>query len=292
MASVIDKTIEQQDWLAPVESGLGQVADATLGGEGPVAQKVRNFLHGVWLGHPLHPALTDLPIGAWTTAAILDLRAILTGDKSLDRATRTILGIGILGAAGAATAGLNDWRQTDGRARRTGALHGLLNSGALALFGTSWLLRRRNQTPAGRLLSFLGLGLASFSAYLGGRLVYDERIGVDHAPRQELPDDFVTVMDENELAEGVPHHALVNGIDLVLVRRGQRIFALAGNCAHLGGPLYEGQLEGTSLRCPWHGSRFDLETGQVLDGPAAFAQPCLEVRVRLGQIEVRRREGR
>ena len=75
----------------------------------------------------------------------------------------------------------------------------------------------------------------------------------------------------------------------MLIRRAGRIYALADSCAHLGGPLSEGQVDGLSIRCPWHGSRFDLEEGGVLEGPSTFPQPCFEIRVRAGQIEVRAR---
>src|SRR5438874_796689 len=83
--------------------------------------------------------------------------------------------------------------------------------------------------------------------------------------------------------EGLPQGKLCRAraghVDLVLLRRGERIYALAEKCAHLGGPLAEGEVEGLSVRCPWHGSRFSLENGRVLEGPASYNQPCLAVRV-------------
>jgi nitrite reductase/ring-hydroxylating ferredoxin subunit len=74
---------------------------------------------------------------------------------------------------------------------------------------------------------------------------------------------------------------------VLLLRRGERIYAIAETCAHLGGPLAEGTLDGLSVICPWHGSRVALEDGRVLDGPSTFPQPCFETRVHHGQIEVR-----
>jgi nitrite reductase/ring-hydroxylating ferredoxin subunit len=127
-------------------------------------------------------------------------------------------------------------------------------------------------------------------AYLGGHLVYNERIGVNHAP-EELPDKFVPVMKESELPENKMCKADADGIPIFVVRRGGRIFALAEKCSHLGGPLAEGELDGETVTCPWHGSKFSIEDGSVLVGPATYAQPCFEVRVRDGQIEVRAPRG-
>jgi nitrite reductase/ring-hydroxylating ferredoxin subunit len=127
------------------------------------------------------------------------------------------------------------------------------------------------------------------SAYLGGRLVYQHRIGVDHADRRR-PEGFTRAVRADELREGQPRRAEVEGVAIVLVRRGDRIHALGERCSHLGGPLSEGHVQDGSIVCPWHGSRFALEDGRVLDGPATIPQPCLETRVREGYVEVRRRE--
>ncbi len=289
MATALEEVIERQEWLSTVDAGMQKVADATLGWKGAFAQKVRNFLHGTWLGHPLHAALTDLPIGAWTTAAILDGREMATGDPSFSKATDAMVGIGLIGAAGAAVAGLNDWQYTQGTARRLGTLHGLLNSSAAALYLGSWLLRQYGDRKAGQIVGFLGWGTVLFSAYLGGKLVYHEKIGVDHAPREQLPDDFLPIMPENHLVEGELHHVNVNDVDVLLVRRNGKIYALAATCAHMGGPLAEGQLEDNMITCPWHGSTFRLDTGEVIVGPSANTQPAFETRVRAGRIEIRLR---
>jgi len=287
MPTTVERVLDRQDWLDPVDTGMQQVAQYTLDHQGKAAQKVRDFLHGTWLGHPLHPVLTDLPIGAWTASTVLDLREMLTGDTRLSPGTDAVVGIGLIGAAGAAVTGLNDWQHTQGTARRIGVVHGLLNSGAAACMLTSWLLRRRGNRPAGLALGLVGFGAAFAAAYFGGKLVYDKKVGVDHSPERLRPDHFIAVMAETDLPENEPRRAEIQGTSIVLVRRGGSIYALAETCAHLGGPLAEGSLDGSGIRCPWHGSLFSLETGEVLEGPSVYPQPRFETRIRDGQIEVR-----
>lgn len=185
-------------------------------------------------------------------------------------------------------AGLTDWSDTDPPARRIGLTHGLLNVGGVALFAGSLVARKRKSPGWGRTLSVLGYTVASLAARLGGNMVYEQRVGVDHTAGQSFPDDFVPVLAESELPEGSLRRVEYKGTPILLAKRDHRIYALAETCSHLGGPLSEGQFVDASVKCPWHGSRFALEDGRVLDGPAVHPQPCLEVRVRNGQIEVGR----
>ncbi len=201
-------------------------------------------------------------------------------------AAGSALAVGIVGALGAAVAGLTDWSDTDPPARRIGLIHGLLNVGGVALFTSSLLARKRKSPGWGRALSALGYAVATFAARLGGNMVYEQRVGVDHTAGQSFPDDFASVLAESELSEGSLRRVDYRGTPILLARRDHRIYALAETCTHLGGPLSEGQFVDGSVKCPWHGSRFALEDGRVLDGPAVHPQPCLEVRVRNGQIEV------
>jgi len=276
------QTIERQDWLRPVEDTLQRAIAAAFRAGGESGRAVKNFLHGTWFGHPLHPALTDIPAGAWTTALAFD-----AVDGRWSRRADRAIAIGIGGAAAAAVAGLTDWQHLDGEPRRTGLAHAALNTLALGLYTGSWLLRRRGARRAGRAWSYAGFGVLAAAAYLGGRLVYRDRVGVDHAQREAL-DDFSRTVLEAELREDQPRRVEVGDLRIVLVRRHGRIFALGETCAHLGGPLAEGKVQDDSIVCPWHGSRFALQDGRVLDGPATLPQPCFETRVRDGYDEVRR----
>ena len=279
--------LEQQDWLEPLADRLQGAIAAAFEAGGTAGRRLRDFLHGTWLGHPLHPVLTDVPLGAWTLAATLDLLGSEDG-RAEHRAADTAVAVGLVGAVGAAVTGLTDWHHTAGGARRVGLMHGLINVSATGLYATSLALRLRGDRRTGKAVGGLGFAVALAAAYLGGHLVFRKRIGVDHAPRGEWA-DVVPVLAESELAESQARRVDVRGVPVVLIRKSGRIHALADQCAHLGGPLSEGSLDDVSIRCPWHGSRFALEDGAILEGPSTFPQPCFEVRSRGGQIEVRPR---
>ena len=273
----------------PVEERLQKLLDKALYANGrPSAQKIRNFLNGTWLGEPLHVVLTDVPIGAWTVTVTFDALDSIRHRREFSLAADTSLVIGLLGAVGAAVAGITDWSDVDPPARRLGLIHGLLNIGVTALFTTSLIMRRRKLRPGGRVSAALGYALLSLSAHLGGKMVYEQRVGVDRTAGQVFPEDFVPVLAESTLADSTPTRAIHNSVPILLIRRGERIVAIAETCSHFGGPLSKGKLVGDSIVCPYHASRFALDDGRVLDGPAVHPQPCLEVRVRNGQIEVRR----
>ena len=278
--------LANQPWLDEVGTPLADAIRALFDNAGPAGRAAKNALHGVWLGHPLHPVFTDVPIGAWTTALALDVRQMATGDESAGRAADFAVVVGLIAAAGAAVTGLNDWSEIDGRARRMGLLHGLLNVSATALVATSYALRRAGARAAGRACTLAGFGVATAAAYLGGNLVYRERIGVNHAAVAE-PEEFTPVLDSAALPDGSMQKATIEDGSYLLVRQHQRLHALAHPCAHLGGPLSEGTLKDGSVVCPWHGSEFDLQDGSVLNGPATHPQPCLRARELAGRIEIR-----
>lgn len=273
----------------PIDEKLQRLADkAFYAGGSETAQSVRNFLNGTWLGEPVHAALTDVPLGSWTAAVIFDFIDSMRHHREWSTAADASIGVGLAGAAVSAVAGLADWSDVDPPARRVGMIHGLLNVGVTALFTTSFVLRRKRMRGRGRLLAALGYAAVLYSAKLGGEMVYKHRVGVDRTGGQSFPDEFVDIMAEAALESDKPTRAEYNGVPILLVRRGQRIFALAETCSHFSGPLSEGTLKGDSIVCPWHQSRFDLATGSVINGPAVHPQPCLETRIQDGKIQVRK----
>ena len=273
----------------PVDEQLQKSLDKFLyAGGNPGAQQIRNFLNGTWLGEPLHVVLTDVPVGAWTVAMVFDAMDLIYERKRFAQGCETSIAIGLLGAAGAAVTGMTDWSDVDPPARRLGMIHGLLNLGGAALFATSLFLRKKKSKDAGRIAGLLGFAVMAYAAHLGGKMVYEQRVGVDRTNGQKFPDDFVAVLPESDLEDGKLTRAMYEGTPILVVRRGDRIFAIAETCSHFSGPLSEGKLEGNTVVCPYHASRFALEDGSVIDGPAVHPQPCLEVRVRNEKIEVRR----
>jgi nitrite reductase/ring-hydroxylating ferredoxin subunit/uncharacterized membrane protein len=280
--------IEKQNWLEPIADRLQPAVAAALGPGGVIGPRVANFLHGTWLGHPFHVVLTDVPIGSWTAAAVLDFLEGKTGSRAMGRGADVAVTVGLVGAGAAALTGLADWSKIGGGLpRRVGLMHGLLNATATACYVTSLCLRRNRSRRAGRQFAWLGFVVSGVAAYLGGHLIYREKIGVDHNAGYSAPEDFVAVLAETELAENQLRRVEAYGMPVLLARRGGRIYAIGETCAHMGGPLSQGELEDSTVRCPWHGSRFALDDGRVLEGPAVHAQPVLEARVREGQIEVR-----
>jgi uncharacterized membrane protein len=167
---------------------------------GPAGVRVRDFLHGRWFGHPLHPLLTDIPAGAWTAALVLDGMAVLAPRPAgFNDAARAAVGTGLAGAAAAALAGLADWQFTHDNARRVGLVHGTLNTAATALYCLSWAQRRRGAGRRARWAGAAGWAVMAASSYLGGSLVYRHRIGVDHSDKELEPRQFTAVLAESEL---------------------------------------------------------------------------------------------
>ena len=285
--SALMTAVAQQQWLETVSETVQPAITRTFAAGGPLGRRLKNFLHGTWLGHPLHPVLTDIPIGAWTTALVLDGLEVATRRTAFGRSAKTAITVGLIGAVGAALTGVTDWQHTEQRARRLGLLHGVLNTVAAALYTTSLVQRQRQQRSAGRWWALLGFVVANGAAYLGGDLVYGERIGVDHAARDTGPEAFTPVLAAHEIAEGQMRQVEVAGTPILLARQHGHLYALGATCAHFGGPLDEGTLAEGTVRCPWHGSCFALADGRVVDGPATYPQPWFETRIQHGQIEIR-----
>lgn len=277
---------DQNATLDRWSGSLQGVLRAALDGGGPAAGRLKNWLNGVWLGHPLHPALTDLTLGAWSTGALLDL---VNARGAADAATT----VGVLSALPTALAGAADWSDTEDESRREGLVHALLNSVGLTCMIASLFARRGGQRGLGILLSTLGLSLASVSAWIGGHLVYALGSNVSRQSFEPTATDFTVVAraDTVEADKPVAAELEVGGqsVPLVLVKRGAIVTALAATCTHWGASLAEGKLvEGDCIECPWHGSRFRLSDGGVKHGPASVPARAYEVRIRDGNVEVRR----
>src|SRR5215212_6149733 len=164
MANTAVARIAAEPALDQIAKPLSDAVIAAYRNAGSVGAAVKNAFHGVWLDHELHPVLTDIPIGAWTTTLALDAKAATSGDASYARAADFTLAFGLAGAVGSAVTGLTDWSETDGRAKRVGLLHGLLNVTATALMVTAYVLRKREDRRAGEVCTLAGIGVAMAGA--------------------------------------------------------------------------------------------------------------------------------
>ena len=267
--------------VAPVRSATQSVLRS---------QRVKDLLHGVWLGHPLHPTLVQVPVGAFASAGVLDL---LPGHE---RSADVLIATGVLTSSPAAVTGLADWSEMHEQQQRVGVVHAVSNGVALVLYTTSLAARARGNRSAGRLLAYLGLGAIGFAGYLGGHLAYRQAAGANHA--EEVPHlvgpgwhDLCALDDL--AADGEPKLRILGegatAVPLLVVRHEDRIDVLSDRCSHLSGPLHEGVVDMAAgcVTCPWHGSVFSLEDGSVRQGPATAPVHAFDVRIDSGRLMVR-----
>jgi nitrite reductase/ring-hydroxylating ferredoxin subunit/uncharacterized membrane protein len=285
---IIGEVVESQTWLDKLAAPFQNWILNLFGQPGQPSRKIKDLLNGTWFGHSLHPVLTDVPLGAWTSMMVLDLAGLSKEDERTSRSADLLLLLGILGATGAAVTGVTDWSDLEGTDRRVGFLHGLLNGSVLLINIASLALRLTGKRHAGVALSTTGYLASLFSAYLGGELAFAKGIGVNHVAWEGGSDDFVAVMNVKDLAEGKLTRVDAAGIPAVLLKQGNAIYAIGATCTHLAGPLDEGTCNDGVVTCPWHGSSFRMSDGGVVNGPAVYAEPTFAVRVRDGKIELRR----
>jgi len=277
---IADRLVAAMPWLDGIAGVLQAAGEPIVGQKAP--RPLKDTLVGTWLGHPLHPAVVQLPIGFWTSSLALDL-------AGQEQAADLTLALGLASTPGAVLTGMAQWQDATNNEspRRLGALHASLNGIATVLYGASLLQRRRGNRSAGVALAATGYAIANASAWVGGDLAYDRGIGGDHTAFQQPPTDWVDVLDENSLVEGVPKRVRAKGYPVMLLKRGQQINAIAATCPHLSGPLDKGEIEGDTVTCPWHGSVFCLSDGKLLHGPATTPVTVFDVRVEGERVFVR-----
>ena len=246
------------------------------------SQPLKDVLSGTWLGHPLHPLLTDLPIGFWTSAFTLDL----LGGRRSRRAATQLVAWGVLTAIPTAASGASDWSDTSGAARRVGLVHAAANTTALVCYGASWVQRVRGRHWKGVALGLAGATAATIGGYLGGHLLQSLGVGIDRTAFRAPPADWTRVASASEITDA-PLCVLAGDAPVVVFRHAGAVVALDAHCPHRGAPMAEAGVDGDVLTCPWHGSRFHLPDGVLLQGPAVTALPAYECRVVDGAVEVR-----
>jgi nitrite reductase/ring-hydroxylating ferredoxin subunit/uncharacterized membrane protein len=252
-----------------------------------IRQPLKDALSGTWLGHALHPPLTDVVIGTFLSTTLLDLTG---GDKD-GRAGARLIGIGMAAAAPTALSGVNDWADTepvDDGIRRAGLVHAASNTTALALYTGSLVARRNGARGRARLLSIGGAGALAVAGLLGGHLSFTRGVGPNQTVFDPGPDEW-TDAGPADLDDDTPTRRIVGDTPVMVVRRDGRISALHDRCSHRGCSLTDGKFDGDHVVCACHGSRFHRDDGSVLQGPATAPQPAFETRVEEGRLRLRRR---
>jgi len=280
MTDVVDR-LENAGNLDPVVNAVRRVVHAALS-----SRKVRDALHGVWLGHPLHPPLTDIPIGTWTAAAVLDAM------PGTGNAATTLIAVGCAGYVPTILAGWTDWAELHEQQQRVGLVHAAAGATAFTCYAASLAARAQGATMRGKGLSYLGLALVGLTGYLGGHLAFRQAAGVNHveAIPHLFPQGWHDIGRVDDLPDGELAQRSVDGVALLVVRRGAHVDVLANTCSHLAAPLSEGGFTAEDgqgcVVCPWHGSTFRLSDGAVIHGPATAPMPRFTTRVIDGRIEV------
>jgi nitrite reductase/ring-hydroxylating ferredoxin subunit len=274
--------VENASALDAVGASIGK---AVRGAIGP--GEVKAALSGTWLGHALHPLLTDVVIGSFVSATVLDV----IGDDG-DSAER-LIAVGLAAYAPTAVTGVNDWADTeivDPRIRRVGLAHAAANATALSLYAGSLAARRRGARGRGRLLGFSGAAALAIGGYLGAHMSFVQGVGPNQTAFDPGPEDWTDAVDSDGLTAGEPRGVVVGDTPVLLLRHGDGLHALHDRCSHRGCPLSEGEIDGELVVCGCHGSRFRLHDGSVERGPATAPQPVFDARESDGRIQIRLRK--
>jgi nitrite reductase/ring-hydroxylating ferredoxin subunit/uncharacterized membrane protein len=275
--------------LAGLWNGIAAVSGGfyrLLGGSGKLLQ---DLLNGSWLGHALHPVFTDVVVGGATLAVLLDILRVFFGVEGMETATAWAVGLTALAGVGAILTGLTDFKDTaTGNERNIAGLHGLINIVAVLIFGVSLLQRAGGGHDAAFWTFLVGYLVVSTGAYIGGHVVFKYGYMVNHNAfaRGKKAADFTPILAAAELPDATLTKASLGATSLVVVRRGDVVYALKETCSHAGGPLAEGTLRDDSIICPWHQSTFRLSDGTVRHGPASTRQVAYRARINAGQVEV------
>jgi nitrite reductase/ring-hydroxylating ferredoxin subunit len=280
------------DWVDRL-GWLRALSDWLTGVLGPVRERhqdnlVLELLHGGrWVGHPLHPALSDLPIGLWAGVMVLDAADRDPAPRPGIDAAGLLSAAGILAAGATALTGLSDWTVSNEQDRRVGLFHGLLNTVALGLQGASLGTRMAGHRGTAQALGAASLTVTAAAGYLGGHLVFTKGVMVNRVAWTVGPRRWTRALPEADLPDDSPTAVEAEGRQIMLYRHGGSLYAIDNICSHAGGLLSRGPVADLTVTCPLHGSRFALADGCVRRGPASQPQPVLPTRIRNGWIEVR-----
>jgi nitrite reductase/ring-hydroxylating ferredoxin subunit len=256
-------------------------------------QSLKDTLHGVWLGHPLHPGLAAVTAGSFISATLLDTVGRPVGGGRAP--SSFLIAAGLALTPPTAAAGWADWSESHEDQQRVGLVHAASNIASVALYATA-LVRRVRGTGNGRLLSIAAGGASGVGALLGGHMGYRQAVGANHA--EDVPHigpaDWQPLGPLTEVPVGKPVRRTAGEVPVFVLRQGNGtdgVSVLSDRCPHLSAPLHEGELvdsDGeTHIVCPWHASEFRVSDGCVVHGPATAPVPRFESRVVGDELQAR-----
>src|SRR5205823_1138961 len=274
-------------------------------------EKLKDFLEGKPLRHPIHPMLVHFPIGLLLLSFLIDLASLaFPSVPNLVRGSFYAMLLGLITSLVAAVPGLVDYTdiRSDHPGKRTATAHMILNFMVVVVYGINLGVRSSSLldpkiSMGPFILSLVGVGLLSASGYLGGRLVYDNGIAVGrHKRRTPTPEDtirvsvasatkegdvnFVPVPDAERLRNQETLRVEIDGQVMTIAKIDNQLFAFQEFCTHRFGPLSEGGFDGFNVQCPWHNSCFDVRTGKVTNGPAKVDLKTFRIETRDGKVGV------
>lgn len=287
---LLERIARNQNWLEPTADWLQKLVTGIYSGLGSSGRQLKSLLNGTYiLRHPLHPALTDVPIGAWTVGVVADYAAHFTS-RIPESAGDIALIVGLLVALAALVTGYTDFMDTFALERRFATAHGLIMTFVIAVDAVSVFLRwfaGPGAHPVAVALSTVGWALVLLGAWYGGHVVFGTGYSVNREAFLDGPSDWADAGAAADVPAAGLHLVEAGGMQVLLVRDRGAICALSDVCSHAGGPLHEGTLENGIVTCPWHSSRFRIRDGRAVTGPATFDQPRLEVREVDGRLQVK-----
>jgi len=275
----IPEKLERTEALDRVAGAARDAVQARLT-TGPV----KDALHGVWLGHPLHPALAQFTLGSFLSASLLDV----VGGRP--RESNALIVAGLVGTVPTVAAGWADYADGHEEQQRVGVVHAALNGAAVACYAGALLTRSRGGHGV---LTALGGALSGVSAFLGGHMAFRQALGPNQseAVPHTGPEDWQELGAVADLPDRRPVRRLAGDTPVVVVSRDREVSVLADRCPHASAPMHDGELgdEGgcAVLTCSWHGSVFRVDDGSVVHGPATAPLPRFESRTVDGVLQAR-----
>lgn len=286
LSEQVDRVLDHEQ-LEQAALGVSRTIHAAImqGGEG--TRRLADLLHGTWIGHPLHPILTDVVVGAWTIGMFFDFVSLFNHARQAEMIADALTKVGNVAALPTLLSGLADFSTIPEPVANIALTHAMMNNIGFALQVASASARNQGERERAITLSGLAFAFLLTGAYLGGHLSYAKKVGVKYYEDVMEPQAWTPALEITKIREREPRRVEVAGQPVLLYRQGNQIQAIGAVCPHSGGPLEQGKFANGCVQCPWHDTVFALADGHVVHGPSTYPVTNYAVRVRNGMVEVR-----